>query len=107
MAPQSQHPAPGSGVPGAPPALRRELTAQDGASTPARTTAATSATASVAAPHLVPPDGSTGPGRGGSTSTLDHYLTALGLISVAVAIEAGTRRTRAQVLHHATTLKEY
>jgi hypothetical protein len=105
VATQSHHPAPGSGVPGAPPSLRRELTAQDGVGAPAPATT-TDTTTSVVAPRLALPERFTRQERGRRTSSIDQYLTALGMISAAVAIEIGTRRTRAQVLHHATSLKE-
>lgn len=94
---QPQHPAPGSSVPGAPPTLRRDLTAQDGVTAPPPTT--TPPATSVAGDPNVRAHGFARPER--PASTLDHYLTALGFISVAVAIEVGTRRTRAHFVHRA------
>ena len=94
---QPLHPAPGSAVPGAPPALRRDLTAQDGVTAPPPTIT-TPPAPSVAVDPNVPAHRFA---RTESPVTADRFLTALGFISVAVAIEVGTRRTRALFVHRA------
>lgn len=110
MSPNPQAPAPGSRVAGAPPALRRPLTERDGVSAPAeRAAPATPAPSSATAPGRSVPSRPTRAAHGADDSRVSSYLTALGLLSAAVAIEVFTRRQHrrsASALRLPTNLKE-
>ena len=90
-----RHPAPGSSVPGAPPALRRPLNEHDGllvAPAAQHPAAAQTPTASA------PPAPRSAPTPEAQGSAPYPYLLAVGLLSAAIAIEVATRRWRRTTL---------
>lgn len=99
----SLSPAPGSAVTGAPPALRRPLTPEDGVQVHGPSEAPgrehrTVSTQPQDTRATRPPDASRGghePSRGvDSTTPLSSYLPAFGLLCAAAAVWLGTRRRR-------------